>query len=66
VSASAVIGQAWALYKAHFRHLIAISVAVYALIALLTLLLIAALGDLGVFMSAFVPSPASSGSRVRS
>jgi hypothetical protein len=54
VSAGAVIGQAWALYKAHFRHLIAISVAVYALIALLTLVLIAALGDLGVFMSAFV------------
>lgn len=49
-----VIGQAWDLYRSHFRHLITISFVVYLLIALLTLLLIAVLGTLGAFVSAFI------------
>ena len=54
MSAGAVIGQAWELYKAHFRHFVSISLVVYLLIALLTLLLIAVLGDLGAFISLFI------------
>ena len=54
MSAGAVISHAWDLYKAHWRHLITISVIVYALVALFTLLLIVLLGDLGAFIAAFV------------
>jgi hypothetical protein len=54
VSAGAVIGQAWELYKAHFRHLVSISLIVYTLVALLTLVLIVLLGDLGGFIAGFV------------
>jgi Membrane domain of glycerophosphoryl diester phosphodiesterase len=54
VSAGAVISQAWELYKAHFRHLVSISLIVYALVALLTLVLIVLLGDLGGFIAGFV------------
>jgi Membrane domain of glycerophosphoryl diester phosphodiesterase len=54
VSAGAVISQAWDLYKAHFRHLISISLIVYVLIAALTLLLVALLGGLGAFIAGFV------------
>jgi hypothetical protein len=54
VSAGAVISQAWALYRAHWRHLISISVIVYVLVALLTLFLVLLLGDLGGFIALFV------------
>lgn len=54
MSAGAVIGRAWELYKAHFRHLISIAALVYVLIALLTLLLIALLGPLGAVVAGFV------------
>ena len=54
VSAGAVIGRAWELYKAHFRHLISIAFIVYALIALFTLALIVLLGDLGALIAGFV------------
>jgi hypothetical protein len=54
VSAGAVIGQAWEIYKAQFRHLVWISLAVYLLIAFLTLVLIALLDDLGAFVAIFI------------
>jgi hypothetical protein len=54
VSAGAVISHAWGLYRAHFRHLISISLIVYALVALLTLALVVLLGDLGGFIAGFV------------
>jgi hypothetical protein len=54
VSAGAVIGRAWELYKAHFRHLISLAALVYVLIALLTLLLVALLGALGAVVAGFV------------
>jgi hypothetical protein len=54
VSAGAVISQSWELYKAHFRHLVSISLIVYVLVALLTLVLIVLLGDLGGFIAGFV------------
>jgi hypothetical protein len=54
VSAGAVIGRAWELYKTHFGHLISIAFIVYALIALFTLVLIVLLGDLGALIAGFV------------
>jgi hypothetical protein len=42
------------MYRTHFRHLVTISFVVYLLIALLTLALIALLGDLGAFISVFI------------
>lgn len=54
MSAGAIIGRSWELYKAHFRHLISIAFIVYALIALLTLLLIVLLGDLGSLIAGFI------------
>jgi hypothetical protein len=54
VSAGAVISQSWELYKAHFHHLVSISLIVYVLVALLTLVLIVLLGDLGGFIAGFV------------
>jgi hypothetical protein len=49
-----VIGQAWELYKAHWRHLIPIALIVYVLISLLQLLLAVFLGWFGVVLSALV------------
>jgi hypothetical protein len=47
MQAGTIIGQAWELYKRHWRHLIPIALAVYVLVALLTLLLSALLGWVG-------------------
>jgi hypothetical protein len=54
ISAGAVIGQAWEMYKAHWRHLIPIAFVVYILISLLALLLVVLLGWVGVAIGAFV------------
>jgi hypothetical protein len=54
VSAGAVIGQAWEMYKAHWRHLIPIAFVVYILISLLALLLVVLLGWVGAVIGAFV------------
>jgi hypothetical protein len=54
VRAGEVIGEAWGLYKAHWRHLLPIAFIVYLLLSLFTLLLVALLGWFGVFASAFV------------
>jgi hypothetical protein len=50
LSAGSVIGEAWALYKTHWRHLVPIAFVVYALISLLALLLAVLLGWFGVVL----------------
>jgi hypothetical protein len=54
LSAGSVIGQAWDLYKAHWRHLIPIALVVYILISLFTLLLIVLLGWFGAVLGFFI------------
>jgi hypothetical protein len=54
LSAGSVIGQAWEMYKAHWRHLIPIALVVYILISLLALLLVFVLGWLGVALAFFI------------
>lgn len=49
-----MIGQAWELYKGHWRHLLSIALVVYLLIALLTILLVLLLGGVGVVLGVFV------------
>jgi hypothetical protein len=48
MQAGAVIGNAWELYKAHWRHLLPIALVVYVLVSLLALLLAVLLGWVGV------------------
>lgn len=50
-----VIGEAWALYKAHWRHLLPLAAAFYLVIATATLLLTLAFGAFGAVV-AFVGS----------
>lgn len=54
MSVGNVIGEAWRLYKAHFRHLVSIAFIMYVLIAVLTLVLILLLGNLGAVAAVFV------------
>ena len=54
MQAGAVIGKAWEMYKAHWRHLVPIAFVVYVLISLLILLL-GTLGWLGALLG-FVAS----------
>jgi hypothetical protein len=54
MQAGTIIGQAWELYKRHWRHLIPVALAVYVLVALLTLLLTALLGWVGALLGFFV------------
>jgi hypothetical protein len=49
-----VIGQAWELYKAHWRHLLPIALVVYVLISLLEFLLVVLLGWVGALLGALV------------
>src|SRR5712691_7265766 len=49
-----VLGEAWALYKAHWRHLLSISFVVYAGVAALSVLLTALLSWLGSIIAAVV------------
>lgn len=53
MQAGTVIGKAWDMYKAHWRHLIPIAFVVYVLISLLILLL-TSLGWLGAVLGFFV------------
>ena len=48
------MGQAWAPYRAHFRHLVLIAFIMYVIIAMLTLVLILLLGNLGALAAVFV------------
>ncbi len=54
LSAGSVIGQAWELYKAHWRHLIPIAFVVYVFISLFALLLVVLLGWVGAFVGALI------------
>jgi hypothetical protein len=49
-----VIGEAWDLYKAHWRHLLPIAFVVYVLLSLFSLLLVLLLGWLGAVAAFFV------------
>jgi hypothetical protein len=51
---SGVIGEAWQLYKAHWRHLLTFSFAVYAGVAVLGALLTAAIGLVGALLAAII------------
>jgi hypothetical protein len=48
MQAGKVIGNAWELYKEHWRHLLPVALVVYVLISLLSLLLAVLLGWVGV------------------
>lgn len=51
---SGVIRQAWDLYKAHWKHLLAISFLIYIALALITAVLTAALSWLGLIVATLV------------
>jgi hypothetical protein len=54
VRARNIVSEAWAMYKAHWRHLLPIALVVYILIAVLALLLALVLGLFGAFLGALV------------
>jgi hypothetical protein len=54
VSARDVLGEAWGLYKRHWRHLIPIALVVYLLLSLFVLALAFLLGSLGLVAGMFV------------
>jgi hypothetical protein len=54
MSATEVLGEAWGMYKAHWRHLLPIAFVVYLLISLLALLLAVLLGWFGVAVGALI------------
>ena len=54
MSARRVLGEAWELYKRHWRHLLPIALVVYLLLAAFTLFLVLMLGSLGLVAGAFV------------
>lgn len=49
-----VLGEAWGLYKAHWRHLLSISFIVYAAVAVINLILVAALTWFGAILGAII------------
>jgi len=51
---SGVIGEAWNLYKAHWRHLLSISFVVYLAVALIGVLLVAILTWVGAVLAALI------------
>ncbi len=51
---SGVFGEAWELYKAHWRHFFSIAVVVFVVLAAVGILLSWLLGVLGVVISAFI------------
>ena len=53
MQAGTIIGRAWEMYKAHWRHLIPIAALVYVLISLLELVLVSLLGWVGYVLGAF-------------
>ena len=54
MSPTQILGEAWALYRAHWRHLLPIAFVVYVLLSLLVLLLASLLGWLGIVAGVFV------------
>jgi hypothetical protein len=49
-----VFGEAWAIYKAHWRHFFQLAIIIYAALFALSILLVATLGWFGALLSAFV------------
>jgi hypothetical protein len=49
-----VLGEAWALYKAHWRHFLPLALVVYIVLGLISLVLSLALGWLGALLGALV------------
>jgi hypothetical protein len=49
-----VFGEAWRLYKGHWRHFFAVAVIVYALLLLLSVLVTTLLGRLGLVIAFFL------------
>jgi hypothetical protein len=54
MSPTAILGDAWNLYKAHWKTLVPIALVVYIVLGLLALLLGAILGVLGVLIAALI------------
>ncbi|MGI8606978.1 MAG: glycerophosphoryl diester phosphodiesterase membrane domain-containing protein [Gaiellaceae bacterium] len=54
MSPTSILGEAWGLYKAHWRHLLPIAFVVYLVLSLFTLLLGLLLGWVGAIAGAFV------------
>jgi hypothetical protein len=54
VQAGSVIGKAWDVYSAHWRHLIPIAFAVYVAVSLVAVLLAAVLGWVGVALGSLI------------
>jgi Membrane domain of glycerophosphoryl diester phosphodiesterase len=48
---SGVLGEAWEMFKAHWRHLVTIALVVYVAVALISLVLVALLSWLGAILS---------------
>lgn len=51
---SGVIGEAWGMFKAHWRHLVTIALVVYLAVALVNLVLVALLTWVGAILGAIV------------
>ncbi len=51
---SGVIGEAWEMFKAHWRHLVMIALVVYVAVALINLLLVAVLTWVGAIIGAII------------
>jgi membrane-anchored glycerophosphoryl diester phosphodiesterase (GDPDase) len=54
VTVGGVIGEAWALYKGHFRHLVTIGFLTVVIVAAISIGLVFLLGNLGVIAAIFV------------
>jgi hypothetical protein len=51
---SGVIGEAWGMFKAHWRHLVTIALVVYLAVALVNLVLVALLTWVGAILGAII------------
>ncbi len=51
---SGVIGEAWEMFKAHWRHLVTIALVVYVAVALINLVLVAVLTWVGAILGAII------------
>ena len=54
MQARAVLSEAWAIYRAHWRHFLAISVAFYILLAAFAVVLVLLLGPFGAVAAGFM------------
>jgi hypothetical protein len=54
MSPGTVLGEAWQLYKTHWRHLIPLALVFYLILGLISLLLTLLLGWVGALLSSFI------------